>query len=207
MKEIKLSQTGAVARIDLLGGPDLADVLTLQDKACAALPTNMKSFLAPQAMTAFQNLLTRQNGVMIGIRANNILIAQMALMGPLPLRDAVQRQAVSFNNISFHHAKLNDNIVIFCKSLAVHPDWRGNGLAQNLVAFALELPVAQVAAHVFVQVAAANKRDRDAFIKQGFGIVAAVYDVKDGLPRFVMQKPAFGFDFENEIIVDGGPSR
>jgi hypothetical protein len=56
--------------------------------------------------------------------------------------------------------------------------------------------------HVFAQISAGNKRSWDVFARQKFGIVAAAYDPDDGLPRFIFQKPAFGFDFAPAVSAD-----
>jgi GNAT superfamily N-acetyltransferase len=129
------------------------------------------------------------------------LIAQIALMGPMELREAIALHHITFNDVPFHHAALTDSVVIF-KSMAVHPDWRGNDLSGNLVAFALDLPLARVADHLFAQISAGNRRSWDIFARLGFGIVAAAYDPGDKQPRFIFQKPAFGFDFAGEVIAD-----
>jgi GNAT superfamily N-acetyltransferase len=125
----------------------------------------------------------------------------MALVGPMPLREAIASQLITKNQVPFHHAALTDSVVV-CKSLATHPAWRGNNLANALVAFMEELPFTRAAAHIFAQISAGNKRSWGVFARNGFGIVAAVYDQADGQPRFIFQKPAFGFDFSSEIIVD-----
>ena len=201
MKEFALPKTGGPARIGILDDADLPDVLELQDATRAALPADKKMFILPQGTAYFQNFLTRQNGLMIGIRNEEKLIAQMALMGPMDLREAMALRVITGNDLPFHHASLTDSVAVF-KSMAVHPDWRGNDLANSLVAFALDLPFTQVVAHVFAQISVGNRRSWGVFARQGFGIVAAAYDVRDGQPRFVFQKPAFGFDFAPEIIAD-----
>jgi hypothetical protein len=201
MKQYTLPKTGGVARISILEDTDLPDVLALQEATRDALPADKKMFILPQSTTYFQNLLTRQNGLMIGIRSEGKLIAQMALMGPMELREAIALRAITSNDIVFHHAALTDSVVIF-KSMTSHPEWRGNDLANSLMVFALDLPFTQVAAHVFAQISVGNKRSWDVFARHGFGIVAAAYDPKDNQPRFVFQKPAFGFDFSDAVIVD-----
>jgi GNAT superfamily N-acetyltransferase len=201
MKEYALPKTGGTARVNLLGADDLADVLALQDATRAALPANMKMFILPQGTAYFQNLLTHMTGLMVGIRTQGKLIAHMALMGPMPLREAIALRVITNNDVAFPHAALTDSVVIF-KSMSVHPDWRGNDLSQNLLAFALDLPFTRVVDHIFAQVSVANKRSWDVFVRQGFGIVAAALDPKDKQPRFIFQKPTFGFDFAREVIAD-----
>jgi ribosomal protein S18 acetylase RimI-like enzyme len=206
MMEYLLPKAGYKAHVRMLEGADLNSVLALQDKTREALPSDMKMFILPQSIAYFQNLLMRQTGIMVGIHAQtpagSVLIAQMALMGPIVLRDAIAQNFITYNSEApFHHAGLTDSVVI-CKSMAVHPDWRGNDLAQHLVSFALTLPFTRVADHVFAQISVGNKRSWDVFARQGFGIVAAAYDPKDGQPRFIFQKPAIAFDFADAIIVD-----
>lgn len=201
MKEYILPKTGGMSKVHILDGGDLPDVLALQEATRAALPDDKKMFILPQGTAYFQNLLERQTGLMIGIRTEGKLIAQMALMGPMDLREAIAMRAITGNDITFHHAALTDSVIVF-KSMAAHPDWRGNDLAGSLMSYALNLPVTQVAGHVFAQISVGNKRSWDVFMRQGFGIVAAAYDAKDGKPRFVFQKPAFGFDFAPAIIAD-----
>jgi ribosomal protein S18 acetylase RimI-like enzyme len=200
MKEYALPRLGTTARINLLDGGDLNEVIALQDATRAALPEGMKQFVLPQSQAYFQNLLMRQTGLMVGIRANGVLIAHMALMGPMELREAIALRLITNNDIAFHHASLTDSVILF-KSMAVHPDYRGNDLGRSLLSFALDQPFTKIADHVFAQVSAGNKRSWDAFAKLGFAIVAAGYDPKDGKPRFVFQKPAFGFDL-SPVIAD-----
>lgn len=195
-----------MARINMLGEEDIVDVLALQEATRNALPADMKMFVLPQPMGYFADLLAGRRGAMIGIRAETPtgrgqLIAQMVVMGPMELREALMMRLITKNDVTFHHAALTDSVVIF-KSMAVHPGWRGNELSQHLISFALELPLVRVAAHVFAQISAANRRSWDTFVRQGFGIVAAGYDPADKQPRFVFQKPAFGFDFAPAIIAD-----
>jgi hypothetical protein len=203
MTEFVLPKTGGVAKIDVLGPSDLPDVLALHETTRAALPADKKRFILPQSTDYFQNLLDGTTGLMIGIRAEDgLLLAQMALMGPMPLREAIASHMITHNDeIPFHHAGLGDSVLI-CKSITSLPDWRGNDLAKNLVTFAIELPIAKITDHMFAQISVGNKRSWDTFVHQGFGIVAAAYDPDDGLPRFIFQKPQFGWDFEPQIMAD-----
>jgi hypothetical protein len=201
MKEFTLQKAGGLARIDILDAADLRDVIALHDLARAVLPPDKKTFILPQGAAFFQNLLTRMTGLMVGVRTENKLIAHMALMGPMPLRDAIFLKIITPNDVPFHHASLNDTVIVF-KSMVIDPDWRGNDLSNNLVRFATELPFAQVCDHVFSQISVGDKRCWDVFARQKFGIVSAAYDPEDGAPRFIFQKPAFGFDFAPQIIAD-----
>lgn len=201
MKEFILPKTGKVGVIDILNDSELEDVLELHAATRAALPADKKRFILPQGMAYFQNMLTRMTGVMVGIRTEGKLVAQMVLMGPLTLSEAIGMRVITHNDVPFHHASLSDNVVVY-KSLASLPDWRGNDLAMSLVGYANDLPFTQVTDHVFAQVSVGNKRSWDSFMRQGFGVVAAAYDPDDGMPRFVFQKPAFGFDFAPQKSAD-----
>jgi GNAT superfamily N-acetyltransferase len=205
MKEYILPKAGGTARINIMDSADLRDVLHLQDRTRDALPADMKLFVLPQGINYFQNLLTRQTGILIGIRAQTLvgptLVAQMALMGPMTLREAIEGHLITFNDVPFHHASLTDSVVIL-KSMAVHPDWRGNDLSKHLLSFALDLPFTQVVDHVFAQISVGNKRSWDIFARGGFGIVGAALDPRDQQPRFIFQKPAIAFDFDHEVIAD-----
>ena len=204
MKEFVLPKAGCTAMISILkdNDADLQDALALHDATRAALPADKQRYILPQDPAYFQNLLAHKTGLMIGIRAEGKLIAQMALMGPMPLREAIANHTITHNDdVLFPHAALSDSVVVF-KSMASHPDWRGNDLSKNLVSFAIELPFTQVCVHVFAQISAGNKRSWDTFARQKFGIVAAAYDPDDGLPRFVFQRPTFGFDFEAPVMAD-----
>jgi hypothetical protein len=201
MKEFNLPKHGGTAQISILDGSDLSDVLALQEMTRQALPADKKMFILPQGTAYFQNLLMRQTGIMIGIRAEGQLIAQMALMGPMELREAIALHIITNNDVPFPHASLTDSVIVF-KSMARNPEWRGNDLAKNMLTFALDQPFTRIVDHVFAQISAGNKRSWDSFVRHGFGIVAAAYDPKDGQPRFIFQKPAFGFDFAPAIIAD-----
>ncbi len=110
-------------------------------------------------------------------------------------------RAITYNDVSFHHAALTDSIVVF-KSMASHPAWRGNSLGCHLVTYAMDLPFTRVCDHAFAQVSVGNKRSWGVFAKHHFGIIAAAYDPTDNLPRFIFQKPNFGFDFADQICAD-----
>ncbi|MDR3450916.1 MAG: GNAT family N-acetyltransferase [Alphaproteobacteria bacterium] len=202
MIEYALPKSGGTARATILGMADMVDVLALQETTRATLPADKKMFVLPQPTSYFQKLLSCESGMMIGIRSSEgLLIGQMALMGPMRLSEAIAKNLITSNEVSFHHAGLNDSVIIF-KSMATHPAFRGNNLGANLVGFALDLPFTRVADHVFAQVSVGNKRSWDVFAKNGFGIVAAAYDVNDDQPRFIFQKPAIDFDLSPEISAD-----
>ena len=201
MTEYTLPTTGGTAQFDILDAPVLSDILALQEAARAALPAEARALFQPLGTAFFQNLLTRQTGLMIGIRKDNKLIAQMGLVGPMELREAVALHIITDNDIVFSHAALTDSVIIF-KGLSTHPSWRSDDLEKSLVSYALGLPFCQVIGHVFAQAPVGDKSHWNAFATQGFGIVAAAYDAKDSRSRFIFQKPAFGFDFSPAIIAD-----
>lgn len=201
MKEFTLSDNGGTARVEILGGTCLLEVLSLQDAAYAVLPSEKRRFMSRQGMAYYQNLLTRQGGVVVGVRVDGTLRASMAVLGPVDLREAIALRMITKSPVPFHHAALTDNVIVF-KGMTVHPDFRGNDLNQVMLSYALDLPLVQVAHHVFAQISSGDKRRWDALSRQKFGIVSASYDPENGEPRFVFQKPAFGFDFSPEPIVD-----
>jgi len=201
MTTFTLPKIGEMAELSVLADLDLSDVCALQEASRAALPEDKKRFILPQSAAYFQNLLMRQTGKMIGIRTDGKLIAQMALYGPIELREAIALKLITRNDVPFHHASLPDRVVIF-KSMVSHPDWRGNDLGKNMISFALKTQLVRGADHVFAQISTGNKRSWDVFARQKFGIVAAAHDPEDGMPRFIFQKPAFDFDFSPEIIAD-----
>ncbi|HEU0117541.1 MAG TPA: GNAT family N-acetyltransferase, partial [Alphaproteobacteria bacterium] len=191
-QEYKLPKANVMATIDVLTTQDLADVLFLQEETRAALPPEQKMFVLPQPESYFRNLLQHVNGVMIGIRTGGKLIAQMALMGPLSIEEMIDGQKLTRNEIPFHHAGPTETAVI-AKSMAVHPDWRGNELSQHMLEAAMRLPMARASDHMFAQVSVDNVRSWELFLRHGFGIVAAAIDPTDDKPRFILQRPAFGF--------------
>ncbi len=205
IREFKLLKTNESVTIDILGMDDLPLVLALQEETRAALPEAQKRFVLPQSRDYFASFLNNDNGLMLGIRCNGRLIAQMVIMGPLPLDEAMQRKAITRNEIEFHHAEQAEMVVI-AKSMAVHPDNRGNELSQRMLAAALNLPIARTADHMFAQISAENVRSWELFLKLGFGIVAAVTDPGDNKPRFIVQKPALGFALHaSASVVDIDP--
>lgn len=201
MQQYTIPSTGGTATISLLSDADLMDVLTLQEVTRAALPEQMKMFVLPQAPSYFEALLARRGGAMIGIRAEGKLIGQMAVVGPMELREAIRLQLITKNDVLFHHAALSDKVSII-KSLSVHPDWRGNEHSRHLLSFAIATTEARASAHLFAQISAANRRSWEPFMRTGFAVVAAAYDPKDGKPRLVLQRPLFGFDFVPEVLAD-----
>jgi GNAT superfamily N-acetyltransferase len=202
MRELKLSKAGETATVEILKPTHLAQVLALQDATRAALSEAQKMFVLPQPNAYFEKLLGRQQGCMIGVWAKGQLIAQMVMMGAVTLDDAVARNLFTKNDVAFHHAEPTD-LVVAAKSMAVHPDWRGNELSQFMLESALDLPFVRAADHVFAQMSVENLRSWDLFLREGFGVVAAALDAGDHKPRFIMQKPALGFAFYEQSSVDG----
>jgi hypothetical protein len=194
IREYKLPKANEIAAIEILEPQHLAQVLALQDATRNALSADQKMFVLPQKPDYFEKLLARKNGFLIGVCVKNQLIAQIAVMGPLTLEEAIDRNAITRNEISFHHAETTD-LVVVAKSMAVHPVWRGNELSQHILQAMLEIPAVRAADHVFAQISAENQRSWELFVKNGFGIVAASIDPEDFKPRFILQKPALRFAF------------
>lgn len=192
IKQFRLPKSGEVATIRILDADDLPKVLKLQDDTRAALPESQKMFVLPQSSTYFQGLLTRENGLMIGVVVADKLVSQMAVMGPMSLADVVEQQKLTRNEVHFHHANDVDS-VIMAKSMTVHPDWRGNELSQHMLETVLDLPLVRRTDHVFAQISVDNIRSWELFLRHGFGIIAAAIDPQDHKPRFIVQKPSAGF--------------
>jgi len=195
VNEIKLVKTGEAAIAEVLTLEHLPAVLALHETTRAALPDDQKMFVLPQSPAYFEKFLAGKGGAMLGVTAGGTLIAQLVLMGPLTLEDAIANRAVTRNEIAFHHVGALDDIVAV-KSMAVHPEYRGNELSQHLLAGALELPLLTQVDHVFAQISVDNVRSWELFLKNGFGIVAAGVDPGDQKARFILQKPAGGFTFD-----------
>ncbi len=201
VREFQLPKSGETASIEVLGFEHLAQVLALQDETRSGLPEAQKMFVLPQSAEYFAKLLERKNGLMVGVRVKGQLIAQMAVMGPMTLDDAVTRNAITRNEIPFHHAEGSEMVVI-AKSMAVHPLWRGNELSQHMLEAALDQPMARTSDHVFAQISVDNIRSWELFLRHGFGIVAAAIDPMDKKPRFVLQKPALGLALHDIASID-----
>lgn len=199
LNEFKLLKTGETASAELLTPAHLEQVLALHEATRAALPEEQKQFVLPQAPAYFEKFLSQKDGVMLGILSGDKLIAQLVLMGPFPLEDVISKRAVTRNEIAFHHVGALDQIVAI-KSMAVHPDYRGNELSQIILTAALNLPFVRQADQAFCQISVNNMRSWELFLKNGFGIVGAATDPGDQQTRFILQKPAGGFSF------DQGPS-
>jgi len=195
VNQFTLSKSGASATIEVLTPAHLPKVLALHEATRAALPEAQKMFVLPQSSGYFEKFLNGQSGIMLGVSTNGQLIAQLVLMGPLALEDVIAKRAVTRNNIAFHHVGVFDTVVAI-KSMAVHPDFRGNELSQHILAAALEQPLVQNADHAFAQISADNERSWELFLRNGFGLVAAATDPGDQKGRFILQKPATGFSFD-----------
>jgi ribosomal protein S18 acetylase RimI-like enzyme len=201
-KELKLLRTGQIATVEMLDTKDLDQVLKLQDETRAALSEDHKMFVLPQAPAYFQNLLEQKNGAMIGIHTNGKLVSQMAVMGAMTVDAMLDQQKLTRNEIALHHAANSDYAVI-AKSMAVHPDYRGNELSQHMLEMALALPISRRADHMFAQVSVDNVLSWELFLREGFGIIAAAVDPLDNKARFVMQKPTLGFSVHHMQTTGG----
>ena len=197
--ELKLPKTGEMASAELLAPAHLEQALALHEATRASLPEDQKQFVLPQMPDYFEKFLTQKAGVMLGIMASDKLVAQLVLMGPLPLEDVIGKHAVTRNDIAFHHVGALDQIIAI-KSMAVHPDYRGNELSQHILTAALNMPFVRQVDQAFCQISVNNSRSWELFLKNGFGIVGAATDPLDQQARFILQKPATGFSF------DQGPS-
>lgn len=202
LKKFTLPKTGEAAVLEILGPQHLADVLDLQDRTREALPDAQKMFVLPQSPAYFEALLAKQGGLMIGVSAEGKLLSQMVVMGPLTLDEVVEKQKLTRNDVTFHHAGQVDQIVM-AKSMAVCPGNRGNELSQQMLAAMLDLPMVRAADHVFAQISADNVRSWELFLRHGFGIVAAAIDPNDKKTRFVVQRPVLGFGFHHERSAEG----
>jgi N-acetylglutamate synthase-like GNAT family acetyltransferase len=201
LKEITLPRASEAAAIEILGLQNLDQVLRLQDATRAALPDAQKMFVLPQTPAYFERLLKRENGQIIGVMVKDQLVAQMVVMGVMTLDEVTQQQKLTRNEVLFHHAEPSD-LIVMMKSMAVHPDWRGNDLSQTMLESALELPFVRAADHVFAQMSADNVRSWELFLRHGFGIIAAAVDPGDLKARFIVQKPALGFSLHHTQSVD-----
>ena len=193
--EFKLPKTGEMARAEILAPDHLEDVLILHEATRAALPTEQKMFVLPQKPDYFEKFLTQKEGVILGIMTGGKLVAQLVIMGPMPLEDVIGKRAVTRNEIMFHHVGALDQIIAI-KSMAVHPDYRGNELSQHILTAALDLPFVRQADQAFAQISADNVRSWELFLKNGFGIVGAATDPGDQKARFILQKPIGGFSLD-----------
>lgn len=201
VRTFTLTKTDDDASIEVLGPEHIVQVLSLQDETRNALPPDHKMFVLPQSVDYFTALLSKKNGILIGVRSKGQLVAQIALMGPMTLEDAIARNAITRNEIPFHHAE-NSDMVVIAKSMAVHPGWRGNELSQRLLEAALNHPNARTADHVFAQISVDNARSWELFLRHEFGIVAAAIDPTDQKPRFILQKAALGLALHPEASID-----
>jgi ribosomal protein S18 acetylase RimI-like enzyme len=195
LNEFKLLKTGGMARAEILAPDHLEDVLALHEATRAALPAEQKMFVLPQKPEYFEKFLTQKEGVVLGITTSGKLIAQIMIMGPMPLEDVISKRAVTRNEIMFHHVGALDQCVAI-KSMAVHPDFRGNELSQHILTAALDLPFVRQADQAFAQISADNARSWELFLKNGFGIVGAATDPGDQKARFILQKPVGGFSLD-----------
>lgn len=202
MQSFVLPKSGQTASVGLLGPEHLSQTQALLAETRAALPESEKMFVLPQPQSYFENMLARRYGVMIGVVADHQVIAQMAIMGSLTLDEAIERNAITRNDVYFHHAQSNE-VVVVAKSMAAHPRWRGNGLAQILMKAALDLPMCRAADHMFAQASVDNMRSWAMFMRFGFGVVAAAVDPNDRKPRFVLQRPTLGFGLREAPSVEG----
>jgi len=192
----EMQKTGETGTLSVLGPERLPEVLALHNETRAMLPEEQKMFILPQTPSYFEKFLAQNgSGLMLGATVNGKLVAQLVLMGPITIEDAISKRAVTRNEITWHHVSPMDTIFAV-KSVTVHPDFRGNGLSQRLLQAALELPAMDAADHVFAQISAANMRSWELFLENGFGIVGAGIDPGDNKERFILQRPAQGFSFD-----------
>lgn len=202
MQPIVLPKSGQTASLGLLGPEHLDQTQLLLAETREALSDAEKMFVLPQPQAYFEKLLARRNGAMLGVTVGERVIAQMAVMGSLTLDEAIERNAITRNDVYFHHALPND-VVAVAKSVAVHPGWRGNGLAEVMLKAALDLPMSRAADHMFAQASVDNMRSWAMFLRFGFGVVAAAVDPNDLKPRFVLQRPTLGFGLREAPSVEG----
>ncbi len=195
MKEFTLSKTGGTAKIDILRDSDMDQVWALHGAVRASLPESQRDALLPQSETYYRNLLTHTTGLMVGVRVDSALAAMMALTEPMALREAIGLHMLGASGVFFHHASLDDMVSVFDAPLT-NPVWSDGNLEKNLLSFAVWLPYAQSADHVFAQVPAGLTLGWGPLMRQKFGVVAAANDPENDVPQFILQKPSFGFDLE-----------
>ncbi len=199
--QFQLPKTGETAVIEVLNTTHRAQVLALHEQTRAALSAEQKMFVLPQAPDYFDKFLSHKSGVILGVMANGKLIAQLVIMGPMSLEDIIGKRAITRNDVAYHHVGALDHIVAI-KSMAVHPEFRGNELSQHILAAALELPLVRDADHAFAQISVDNARSWELFLKNNFSIVGAAIDPGDQKPRFILQKPAESFSLDMSPAAD-----
>jgi hypothetical protein len=177
--------------LEILKPASSRELLTLQKNARDIL------YSEPYSAAAFDKFLTRENGLMIGLREAGELIAQVTLFGPILFEEANDKNLITHNDVLFHHAQPSE-LVIVLKSMMIRSAGRENEIARKLLPAALAQPMSRVVDHIFAQTSAEIAEDWLSFLHNGFGVVAAAVDSNGHQPRFILQKPALGFSLYPE---------
>ena len=186
-KLILLSKYNQTATVETLAPKHLDEILLLQQTIIDALPENQKRFMIERRPNYFSRFLNKIDGQMLGIFLGNRLISQGVVMSDITLGEAKEQNAITKNDIIFHYALDTDTISVI-KSVGVHPEFRGNNLAQRILDAAYSLSAVKNSQHIFAQISADNHKSLEIFLRNKFFVISAHNDPTDLRTRYVLQR-------------------
>lgn len=153
--------------------------MQLQAVIYDALRPEEKNFIVPKKPTQFEKMLTH-TGRMLGIFS----------------RGSSQNWLVGYGGIAFPHQgwptadmivppteiRTNPTQMAVLQNMVVHPNFRGQGIQQEMIRASLEICNDQGRNHVYAEIAVPNIASLKSFISTGFYVTLSDIDPVDACP-------------------------
>lgn len=166
-----LPKTGQSFEVTRLCAAAIDDVLALQDMIIAALAPEHKPFLLRKPRSFFESHFAT-GGAILGARVDGMLIAQSIIVHP-------DKDRPNTGMVDMKPVGAPETLSIL-QGVAVHPDFRGNGLMETMVDLWLDFAAAEGREHAVAEIDARNHYSWGNFVDRGLNIVGIGIDKTDG---------------------------
>lgn len=166
-----LPKTGETYEVTRLSAGAIDDVLALQDLVIDALPEEHKPFLLRKTRSFFEKHF-KTGGVILGAWVDDTLIAQSIIVHP-------DKDRPNTGMVDMRPVGAPETLSIL-QGVAVHPNFRGNGLMETMVDLWLDFAAAEGREHAVAEIDARNHYSWGNFVDRGLNIVGIGIDKTDG---------------------------
>ncbi len=160
---------------------DMEEVHQLMMDTRESLPENQKHFLKPQDLPMLKQHIAKDFPVLGVIDTHTNRLAAAMMITPT-------NQPELCNNVDGYPKQLLASDAAIVQCVAVHPDFRKQGLMPLLLSGAEEIAAASHIVELVAKIADENTKSRNGFINAGYAAVAAGLDPKLGYAVTYWQK-------------------
>lgn len=156
--------------IELLNDSHVADFMRLHEDVRRHLPEDEKGFLLPKDPELLYKHLNRGGGnALIGARSGSRQMAQAIIVHPEPGNE-------DYSIMRPRHPVAEPENITFMQAAAVHPEWRGHGLLQEMIKAWTDHASSFGRRYMLAEVKAKNEASMSAFLKAGLHIASLTRD-------------------------------